>query len=332
MIISWFTQPAGFASYYQYDTSTKQFSRTRLELGRGGSDGGDTFVSYKPKRYVGFSKDTYSSSDLSKWSVEDDALCYNKTKLKSGPPESGDKVYDSTDTGEFVHRGNPVTEQPTLPDGISGKHLALLANDVFVNGQKGTFKLTEGTASPEDLAEAIKAKVCEIVGVDKFEDATDDKILEKLTSQIKEISGKAAAPSAKSLNEALDQAKQINDAITEQIENGAFTPTQDFETAFGQLQTAIGKAQSATGGADLKQALVEIGAAQQSLNTAIENIDATEHESVSKQLENARDALESAKQNVTDWQAIEEEYKPLAETDTIEDYEREIGVENEEVL
>jgi hypothetical protein len=335
MIISWFTQPQNsFASYYQYDTTTTQFVRVRLELGRQSSSGrtNDTFASYKAERYVGFSTEKYSTSDLSKWSVNDEGdLCYTGQPLKGGKPDIGDKVYDCSNPSSFVHRGNPVTNDPALPPGIEAKHLALLANEAFVS--KNDIALTGGDATGQALAEAIESEVCKIVGVETFAEVTDEKILATLKSQVKQISGDAVDEHAEDLADALTSAEDANKLISEQIEEGAFTPNQAFEEAFANLQAAIGKAQAASGGAaDLTQALAGINEARQSLNTAIQNIDSVQHDAVAKQLETARDALASAEQNATTWEEVQAEYKPLADTESVEAYEKEIGIENEEMV
>ncbi len=327
MIISWFTQPPGQnASYYQYDTVTQQFSRTRLELGRqSSSNTNDTFVSYRSQRTVGFSDVRYSTTNPGDhWTVNDGTLYFDGTPLATTPSANA-KVYDCTDPTDFVHRGNPVTETPTLPLGIEPKHLALLANEAMVSKTKIT--LTAGTATQEQLIATIQGEVCKVLKVDSFAAATDAVILEKLKSQAGQISDSASRQQAKSLDQALETTKAVNQRINEQITDGVLTPTQEFETAFAELQTAVDRAQDA--GGDVRQALTEIGSAQQSLNKAIASIDAAKYEATAKQLENAGAALEDAAQNATKWQEIEVEYEPLTEAESIEDYQREIGIETE---
>lgn len=334
MIISWFTQPpSSFSSYYQYDTVTQQFSRIRLELGRSSPSGStnDTLVSYKPQRSVGFADQRLSTSDPGQhWSVnEDGALCYDEVALP-GTPRDGVRVYDSSDPSSFVHRGNPVTESPTLPAGIEAKHLALLANRALATGSG--IKLTGRDATPEQLADAIKGEVCDILGVREFAAVNDDLILSELTSQVKVIQGEITDEYASSLDKALTSAKDASHLIAEQIEEGILTPTEAFETAFGSLQSALAKAQTASGQDDVQQALTEIGKAQNELDTAVKNIDTVKNEATAKQLELARESLSEAQQHATGWQEIEEEYEPLAEAETIEDYEREIGIGAEEFV
>jgi hypothetical protein len=333
VIISWFTEPpSSFASYYQYDTVTQRFSRIRLQLGRQSLNAtNDTFVSSKPHRAVGFSAQRYSTSDPgSHWSVnEKGALCYDNAPLPSSKPNDGDRVYDSSDPSSFVHRGNAVTNSPELPAGIEPKHLALLANEALVTMAKIT--LTGPGASGQELAEAIKGEVCRILNVENFAAINDDMILGKLTSQTNSIRGDATRQPASSQGEALTAAEETDHLIGEQIEEGILTPNEAFETAFGSMQSALAKAQTAVGDANVRQALIEIGNAQQAVKTAIENIDAAMHEAVARQLDLVQKSLSEAQQDATEWQAIEEEYRPLAEADTVADYEREIGVEFEEI-
>ncbi|MCE0915821.1 MULTISPECIES: hypothetical protein [unclassified Pseudomonas] len=331
MIISWFTQPTDAnASYYQYDSVTQQFSRIRLELGRTSMSGNNgTFATYKSQRTFGFSDQRYSTQNpADHWSVnEDGKLCYDKTVLRGVPPQVGDKVYDSSNTNEFVHRGNPVTDTPELPEGILPKHLALLANEAMV--QKAQIDLTLGTATQEALIEAIQNKVCGILKVDNFEQVTDDLILGKLTSQIAQIGQSAGKQQAQTLNEALAKSAQVNEWIASQMNDGLLTPTTEFENAFEQLQQAVIDAQSATGQANLQQALTEISTAQQRVETLIGTLDAEQHAAAVQELKNASQALAEAQTSASEWQEINAEYEPLAEAESIEAYEQEIGIEVE---
>jgi hypothetical protein len=153
MIISWFTQPKKpFSSYYQYDTVTRHFSRTRLELDRSSKSGhsNDTFVSYSKQRAVGFTNKRcpYDSEKPGQhWSVENGTLCYNGKPLPSASPRSGYRVYDTSNPQNSVHKGNAVTDTPKLPDGIGAKHLALLANDTMINKPADDITLTPATPS-----------------------------------------------------------------------------------------------------------------------------------------------------------------------------------------
>jgi hypothetical protein len=320
MIISWFTQPPGsFASYYQYDTVTGEFSRTRLELGRTSSSStNDTFVSYYPERYVGFSNKSYSTSNPSAhWSVNDKGqLCYDGNALP-GKPSTGWGVYDSSDTSSFVHRGNPVTVKPELPTGIEAKHLTLLANDAFISGKKTI--LTDGSAKPAELVDALKTQVCRVLKVNDFNTITDDTILVKLTSQAKTISSLASHESVFNMDKALTAADDARYLISEQMDEGLLTPTNEFEDAFDSLESALENAQNASG-ESASQALTEIGKAQQALNTAINNIDANKYATVAKELNNASSSLDTAKQHANDWQQVDMEYEKLTAANTVDDY------------
>lgn len=335
MIISWFTQPPGkFASYYQYDTATLEFSRTRLELGRSSSTRtNDTFVSYNPERTVGFASAQYPTSNPDEhWSVNGDGkLCYDGTALPSAKPSAGDRVYDTSDPASFVHRGNPVTETPVLPEGIEPKHLALLANDAMLNQR--TIQLTAGNAKASELVGAIKGEVCRVLEVTDFASITDSMLLAKLTSQIKSQSALVAEDSVRSLNGALAEAKKASALIDEQIIEGIITPDEAFTKACVSLQEAINKAQTAKTDANVKQALTEIGKAQDAVNKAIKTIDTVKFENVSKQLDIAKESLRQAQSHAEEWQEVEVDYEKLAEASSIEDYGRELGLpETEEVV
>jgi hypothetical protein len=326
MIISWFTQPPkSFSSYCQYDTVTQELSRVRLELGRNSSSGrtNDTMAIYNSKRVFGFSKSRLafdSKNPGEHWSVEDGELCYDGKPLRDGRPEVGDWVYDTSDPYSFVHFGNPVTAKPVLPADIKPEHLALLANDALI--KEDYIRLTGGGASGTQLSDAIKGEVCRIldVPVEDFADITNGAILTKLTSQAQSISD-AVSSGRSNLEQALTAAKKANAVINEQISEGRLTPTSEFEEAFGSLQSALTNAQTATKNeADVRQALIEIGNAQQALETAIKNIDATENEIVAKQLELASDSLNETENHVNEWQSVEEEYESLTEAQTVEEY------------
>jgi hypothetical protein len=324
MIIFWFTQPKNsFASYFQYDTVTQQFSRIRLELGRISNSGRitDTFVSCNSQRTVGFSKDRHPFDRESPgyhWTVKDGALCYDGKPLPGGRPSIGDRVYDTSDPKSFVHAGNLVTDTPKLPPDIEPRHLALLANDALVSKTKTT--LTPGDASEGELVNAIKGQVCRILGVKDVASITDEMILDKLTSQAGSIRRKAVSESVSSMEKALTAAKDASALVSEQIQEGLLTPIQEFEDAFGSLQSALTSAETASSDADVQQSLTEIGKAQQAVNTAIEDVDAAKNEAAARQLDSARELLSQAERHATDWQAVETEYKPLAEASTVEDY------------
>lgn len=326
MILSWFTQPPGaFASYYQYDTSTREFSRIRLELGRTSQTRtNDTFVSYKSGRAVGFSDQRLSTSDLGRWSVDDDGqLCFDDVALPSDKPSAGDRVYDTSDPGSFVHRGNAVTDTPALPEGIAPKHLALLANDSMLT--RKTIALTGGDAEASALSAKIKGEVCRVLEVEDFATVTDDMILAKLTEQVQIQRDYVTSDSVKSLDGALTEARSVSDVIIEQIDNGIIVPDEAFTKACASLQTAITKAQAATRDEiNLDQALAEIGSAQEAVTAAVKNIDTAKFEAVSKQLDMAKESLAQAQSHAEDWQMAEAEYEKLAEATTIDEYESEL--------
>ncbi|KAF1370474.1 hypothetical protein [Yokenella regensburgei] len=160
MPIYWFTQPANsFASCYLYDQETHEFCRVRLELNRDDNHG--TFVSYYATRAVGFVADgqNYRTSQNQRWTINDaNRLCYNGAPLPQDPV-SGMTVFDSTDPASFVHRGNPITNAPVLPPGISQAQLRQLADLVRAEGPDGRVQLTARDATPQQLAQAIVAAI-----------------------------------------------------------------------------------------------------------------------------------------------------------------------------
>lgn len=335
MILSWFTQPpGGFSSYYQFDTATREFSRIRLELGRQSETRTtDTFVSYNSDRAVGFSAQRLSTSDLTRWSVDEDGqLCFDDVALPSDKPSAGDRVYDSSNPDSFVHRGNPVTDAPVLPQDIQAKHLALLANDALLT-RKG-FTLTANDAGELALSAAIKGQVCRVLNVQDFATVSDQMILNKLTEQAEIQRAFASQDHVRDLDSALNEAKKAADLIDEQIREGVITPDEAFTKACVSFQEAINKARTATTTeSDVEDALAEIGTAQQELAKAIAAIDTAKFESTAKQLELTQQSLEQAQAHAEDWQMAEEEYDSLVDADTIAEYEEGLGLtEPEEVV
>jgi hypothetical protein len=325
MIMSWFTQPqTSFASYYQYDTVTRGFCRIRLELNR--SDKDATFCDYTPGQTVGFSTKVYSVVDPSKhWSVNDKGqLCYDGAPLEASKPTPGFKVYDTPDPVTFVHNGNAVTLKPLLPADIEPKHLALLANEALATGK--SFDITPYNASPLELSDAIKERVCSLLDVDNWGDVNDELILSKLTSQAKSMRSQVVDDSASSLDRALGAANDASALINAQIRAGVFTPNTQFEDAFGALKAAVASAQVASGNSDVQTALTEITKAQQAVNTALDSIDTDENTATATQLNNAKDSLTRATQNGTKWQEAIDEYRSLSDADSISAYEKEIGI------
>jgi hypothetical protein len=338
MIMSWFTQPPGEnSSYYQYDTVTKNFTRIRLELDRASSSGStdDTFVGYKAERYVGFSTARYSTSkgNLGDWSVnEDGALCYKGVALPADRPDAGARTYDCTDPSSFVHRGNPVTTTPTLPEGIGAKHLALLANETFGGAHDAMTKLTGPDASDAELSKALKDAVCTVVGVDDFAQISDAQILAKLTSQVADIRLRAEIAKATSVDVALTEAARATDLISEQIGEGLLTPNQELQTAFGSLKDAIGKAQIAENAEAVRVALTEIGVAQRAVATAIETIDVGQRDTVAREFSAAQEAVVEVQLQAAEWRAAETGYDALAEAGSVGDYEQEMFEGTEEIV
>lgn len=341
MIISWFTNPGDgvLSSYYQYDNLTRQFVRIRLELGRtDANDASDTVVNYQPERVVGFSKQDYLGDadelDPADWSVNDGGeLCYRGTPLPGGRPPAGDYVYDASIGTTFPHAGSPVTVEPVLPEGIEPRHLALLANDAVANRAR-TRVLTKGSASTEELADAIKENVCRVLKVEDFTDVNDDVILQTLTEQIRTISANTSVDAAHSVGKELVMAERACSRINGRIADGVITPNKAFIDACASFQQAIKKSLGITGeAADARRALAEIRVAQQEVNKAIETIDAAKFEDVIKELNLAHESLNQAQKQTDSWEAAKEEYEPLAEAKSLEGYERELGFpETEEVV
>jgi hypothetical protein len=160
MCISWFTQPTGsFASCYLFNQSTHAFCRVRIELGRTARNGdnGDTLVSSHATRAVGFVPNgrDYHTSQLERWSInEAHHLCYDDEPLPQDPVV-GYTVFDSTTPGDFVHRGNPITVTPHLPEGITREDMVMLARLVMAETTQGRIRLTARDASEAALRDAI---------------------------------------------------------------------------------------------------------------------------------------------------------------------------------
>jgi hypothetical protein len=332
MPVYWFTQPStssqSFSSYYQYDTGSQQFVRIRLALGRSGSDGDNTFVSYKGERSVGFSAEPMSTKPRSDWKIDADGMLYYKGNPLSDKPIPGARTWD-TGPSSPVHKGSKVTVEPDLPENIEAKHLALLANDAMISRPGEPIVLTPGTASAADLSTAIKGEVCRILGVPVQDLATipNEKILATLTSQAKTIGGDLVGQSASNMEDALAAAEEANAQIGELLTDGA-TPDAGFEAAFGSLQSAISNAKGVSG-ADVQKALAEIGSAQQALNTAIENIGEARSAAITEQFDLAGKSLSEAEAHATEWQTVETDYKPLAEATSVDDYMKTLSGEEE---
>ncbi|MDR2626468.1 MAG: hypothetical protein LBC40_00350 [Dysgonamonadaceae bacterium] len=164
----WFTQPRNsFASCYAYNKGTKNFVRIRLELGRKSIPGHD-INSGKPKimvkknRYVGFSKDAgLDISETSYWSVDGDKIKYKETtgkeEILSLDSSDGLVTYDfslkpGTSLTKNVHKGNPVTPTPTLPEGITSDEIQQLAIS-YLGEKEGSILLTSTSSFGEGTIE-----------------------------------------------------------------------------------------------------------------------------------------------------------------------------------
>lgn len=331
MIINWFTQPRSvsakfpYSSYYQYDTVTGKFCRLRLALGR--NDSGATKALYEEKRAFGFTNNKSCSAEpITDWSMNNGKLYYKNEPMPSEKPVPGYRVFDVklplTPNSE-VHKGSAVTNEPRLPgDGaIQPKHLALIANEAMAKG--ASIRLTAGTASPEELVTGIRNKVCDIVGVDRkdFGTINDDMIHRALVGQARLIGRNTAGKSVSGLDDALTAAKNANDEISRQITDGEFVPTTDSEKVFADLNSALVNAKAASRDVNVRQALTEIGNAQRAVDTLTANNTVIQNEEMSRQLDLATKSLEQARQNATEWRAVETtDYKSLTDTTSVEEY------------
>ncbi len=331
MIISWFTDPAKgnfgipgneekFSSYYQYDTTSKEFTRVRLELGRT-SGSGDTQAMFKETRYVGFSTEKIRTS--SDWTVEAGQLKYKGVALETVPTE-GDYVYDLTNPTSKPHFGNPVTSEANLPEGIEVKHLNLIANDAMVS--KSSVVFTTKAASGAELAEVLKGEVAMIVGK-PFASITDADILTTLKAQVTELKSRLISEPKTSIEESLSAVEETLSEINNKIMEGDFVPTQECETAYSDLQKSAAGAKAATSSGDVKTAISEIANAQESLVTVVNTIEEAQHEAIRSSLEASSTSLEEASNASLQWDAIQAEYTQLETASSVEEYESEIGVE-----
>ncbi|MCK8521150.1 hypothetical protein M0D21_06210 [Aquimarina sp. D1M17] len=346
MIITWFTDPSKgsftegstkFSSYYQFDTETKKFTRIRLELGRkassSGGDDGRTGAFFKEERYVGFSNDPkVRSSQPTKWSVNDKGeLCFDGDPLQTKPAKDL-RTYDTSSTvfneDTFIHKGNAITDSPNLPEGIETKHLSLIANDTTLEGE--SIKLTSRDVSSTDLSDALKNKVCEILDVDDFDSITDDDILEKLKSQIKEIKEKSIEPSKESIDSSLEDIDKLMSDIKEKIETDGIAPTEDFEKAYADLQEKVKAAKTATeSGKGVKDAIKELETSRASLKESVSTLSADHQAGIDSLITDSNAAVETAQSASEEWERIASEYQSAEEATSIEKYEESIG--NEEV-
>ena len=142
--ISWFTQPntdrkdLHFASFYMYDTDSREFVRIRLDLRR--HDGGKAKIICKRNRIV-----------LSM----DDGM--NFQIIKNDAPTVGTKIYDFTIGHKTIHHGNSVTGNEYLPDGITVNELTNVALQFI--GREEDIEL----ASEETTEEALSAAILKLI-------------------------------------------------------------------------------------------------------------------------------------------------------------------------
>jgi hypothetical protein len=327
---AWFSQPDNsFSSYYQNDPGTGKFVRIRLELGRDiPEDATDaTVVQYQPKRVVGFSAEDFyveGESPGKYWSLNDNGqLCYKNTPLSSDP-QPGLWVYDATNPKIDVHFGNRVAvNPPKLPGGIEPDHLALLANDTMLNEEN--IILSGPEATDAGLAGAIQEEVCRIVGEPDFTAITDGDIADTLRSQIRRISDNATLDSRSSTDKALEEVGVTSELINEQLGDGRFTPTEDVEQAFLSFEDSVSQALAADNN-NVPQKQAEIGIAEHALDTVIENLGTTMNETISRELESTREALNEADQQAAEWEATVQPYESLENTTDIASYEEELDL------
>ncbi|UPQ76049.1 hypothetical protein [Chryseobacterium nepalense] len=344
MIISWNTDPSKgtfapgstkYSSYYQYDTVSHKFVRIRLELGRGGSDGGDTGSFYRENRYVGFTTDNDLSTDIKRWSVDDGQLRYELEKDEylhlPTEPKTGATTYDTSfGNVKNIHRGNPVTSDPHFPEGIQNKHLGVLANEAIL-GEKGIV-LTSSAASGAELSAVLKGQVAKVVGK-TFNEITNEDLLKTLQRQVAQIKQNEILPSKENINSSLEEADGLIDSIKEQITDEGMVPTEEFSKSYSNFIEKYMNANAAVeSGIAVKSAMEEFQAAKNQLMNESKTIEAAYYNNLETQLNNTNTAVDAAVADATTWENIDLEYENLEKANSIEEYEAEIGVEETEVL
>lgn len=342
MIITWFTQPANsYASYYQFDTETKKFVRIRMELGRK-SGSGRTQLIYEDEYAVGFGKAAdYDTSDAQRWKVnEKGQLCYDDKplSLEPGPKlNTFDTKQDYIDNQDYVHFGNELSTNPSLPDGIEPKHLSLLASDAMEKGK--SYRLTERDASGKELSDKIKSKVCDVMDVDTskfdsidkaFKSITDETILEKLKDQVKNQKAAAAERSKERLDVKLEEVKKAVESIGKEITNGTITPNEEFTKAVEKLGTSVEEALKSSNSSELAKITEHLSSASTAVATAIDKIDAAKHASTKTALEESSKALEAAATENEAWTKANAEFSKLEASESVKSFEENM-VENDEL-
>ena len=333
MIVIWTTDPAKgdfannpqkYSSFYMYETVSKQFVRVRLELGRNDSNGGDTFSRYKKTRTIGFSDQTYLTRDLARWSLDaHDKLCYDGTPL-SQTPEADSKTYDCTDVTSFVHRGNAVTANPNFPPGIESKHLLLVANETLINKTNITF--TNSAASGENLAEALKTKVSAIVKK-PFDQINDNDILNKLKEQSAKIKQNVLKRNEETIESAIDEVDGLISEINDKMEEGEFTPDQNVQDAFTELNSRIATAKTTVINGTPTEITTDLDAlrtAQTTLAESVSRLSSAQSALFKDAFTRSSASVNEAYEASVKWEAVPTEFRATEEATTVEEYEESI--------
>ncbi|PIB35280.1 hypothetical protein BFP72_07645 [Reichenbachiella sp. 5M10] len=153
-----------------------------MELRRSGNenDNGDTLVSYKSVRYVGFSEQRLTANyDTSQWRVIENTLQHDNVELQYEPAVSL-QVYDTSNVNHFVHRGSPIIDNAQLPQNVTVDHLKLIALDAMVTNN--SCRLTGNSVSEQELSTAILNMVEAIL--DRLESNDLHSAIIELTNQL----------------------------------------------------------------------------------------------------------------------------------------------------
>ncbi|SHJ62543.1 hypothetical protein [Aquimarina spongiae] len=345
MIITWFTDPSKgtftegsgkFSSYYQYDTETKKFVRIRLELGRqsSGSDLGETGAFFKNKRAVGFSSIDFIEK-VAEYPDSDFTIdkSTGKLLLKGDPmsttPTTGDNVVDMSPGQTKPHFGNSVASKAFLPPDIEPKHLSLIANNAIANGESESF--TTKSVTGTQLSDALKGKVCDIMGVEDFNTISDADILKKLKSQIAEIKEELTTPSKKTIDSSLEDVDKLLSGIKEKMETDGIAPTEDFEDALEDLGKKVKAAKEASeSGEGVKKAITDLESSRATLKEAVKTLSEAHQSTVDDLITGSDKAIETAQSASDEWERIDTEYQESEEASSIKEYEASIGNEEAE--
>ncbi|MBD0255067.1 MAG: hypothetical protein ICV83_05045 [Cytophagales bacterium] len=170
------------------------------------------------------------------------------------------------------------------------------------------------------MSQALQQRVSGIMNK-PFNQITDDDLLAKLQEQVAAIKEESTAMDEDTIVDSLDTVDSLIDQIDQDIANGAFTPDATVSDAFDAYKAAQAAVDNAVNDPAQTAALDNLQVAHNNLVDAFEQAEAQQMSTYQQNLDDANQAIETARQASQRMDAISDEYEGAEQAESIQEYE-----------